>query len=248
MLKEAALYHRHFDGTLYPLNHKESNLPILSRVILNGESCYIPQGKQLNKQNPLRSVSNILKLTQEESSKEALREWMLRVGQKEANRIRNEAVKAGNAIHAYIHSHLIGKKAKPVDKPYQNYLQSLNTLLPNFGETLLSEQFVVSFKYRYFGKIDHLGFYRKTLTLSDFKTSIKPKLSINWVQDKIIQLAAYYIPVETLYPVEQAALIYLINDGSYNEFLLTPQQMKFYKELWLERLSQASEIKSLAAS
>ncbi|MFB2768074.1 hypothetical protein ACE1AT_02085 [Pelatocladus sp. BLCC-F211] len=247
MLTEAALYYRHFDGTLHPLNSSEKNLPILSRVNFDGESYYVPQGTEVKRQNALRSVSNILKLTQDNSSKEALRKWVARVGQKEAKRIRDEAIGAGNAIHAYLHSYLTGGKIKPVSKSYEFYLEALNTLLPNFGDTLLSEQFVVSFKYQYLGKIDQLGFYRENLTLSDLKTSLKPKLSIDWVQDKILQLAAYYIPIETLYPVEQAVLIYLIRDGSYNEFLFTPHQMEFYKELWLERLSQVNEMTSSAA-
>lgn len=247
MSMEAALYHRHFDGTLHPLNSTEDNLPVLSRATLDGESFYIPEGIELSRQNAYRSVSNILRLTQEDSSKEVLRKWEARIGYREAKRIRDEAISAGNAVHAYLHSYLTGGKTKVIGKFYKPYLQALNTLLPNFGDTLLSEQFVVSFKYQYFGKIDQLGFYRESLTLSDLKTSLKPKLSINWVQDKMIQLAAYYIPIETLYPVEQAALIYLISDGSCNEFLFTPQQMEFYKELWLERLSQLNEMASSAA-
>lgn len=247
MSMEAALYHRHFDGTLHPLNFTQENLPVLSRANFDGEFFYIPEGMELSKQNAFRSVSNILRLTQEDSSKEALRKWEARIGYREAKRIRDEAISAGNAVHAYLHSYLTGGKTKVIGNFYKPYLQALNTLLPNFGDTLLSEQFVVSFKYQYFGKIDQLGFYRESLTLSDLKTSLKPKLSINWVQDKMIQLAAYYIPIETLYPVEQAALIYLISDGSCNEFLFSPEQMEFYKELWLERLCQVNEIASSAA-
>ncbi|BAY50657.1 hypothetical protein SAMD00079811_82880 (plasmid) [Scytonema sp. HK-05] len=247
MLPEAAFYRRSFDGTLHPLNSSDNNLPILTRAKFAGESCYVPQSAELSKQNVFYSVSNVLKLTQDDRSREALRKWEARVGNKEAKRIRDEAIGAGNAVHSYLHSYLTEGEAKSISKSYESYFQALNSLLPNFGTCLFSEQFIVSFKYQYFGKFDQLGFYRDSLTLSDLKTSLKPKLSLNWIEDKILQLAAYYIPIETLFPVEQAALIYLISDGSCNEFLFTPQQMTFYKELWLERLSQINERVSLAA-
>ncbi|MEA5626213.1 hypothetical protein [Nostoc sp. UHCC 0251] len=104
----------------------------------------------------------------------------------------------------------------------------------------------MSFKYQYFGKFDQVSLYRDSLTLSDLKISLKPKLSLNWIQDKILQLAAYYIPLQALYYVEQAALIYLISDGSSNEFLFTPKEMEFYKDLWLEKLNQINKTVSLA--
>lgn len=63
--------------------------------------------------------------------------------------------------------------------------------------------------------------------------SIKAKTSPNWIQDKIQQLAAYYVPIESLYPVEQAALIYLIGNGTYDEFVFSPIQMESYKHNWL---------------
>ncbi|MEQ8970928.1 MAG: hypothetical protein RIE73_11095 [Coleofasciculus sp. C1-SOL-03] len=246
-LPEAALYQRNFNGTLFPLNTRDNSLPILARAKFAGKSCYVPQSEEPNKHNVFYSVSNVLKLTQDAKSIEALRKWEARIGTNEAKRIRYEAIGAGKALHAYLHSYLTGKEAKPVNQCYEPYFQALNQLLPHFGTSLLSEQFVVSFKYQYFGKLDQLSLYREALTLSDLKTSLKPKLSLDWIQDKILQLAAYYIPVETLYPVEQAALLYLISDGSSNEFIFTPEQMICYKQLWLERLTQVNDTVASAA-
>lgn len=247
MLPESALYYRNFDGTLHPLNSIDGMLPVLTRVKLDRWSCYMPRGAEPSNQNILHSVSNILKLTQDERTKKFLLKWEADFGRIESNRVRDEAIRAGNTIHAYLHSYLTDGEIKPVEETYKSYLNALNQLLPNFKDSLLSEQLFVSFKYQYFGKIDQLGLYRGSLTLSDLKTALKPKLSLSWVQDKLLQLAAYYIPIEALYPIEQAALIYLISDGSYNEFLFTPKQMELYKELWIERVSQVHERMSSAA-
>ncbi|MEH2373006.1 hypothetical protein [Nostoc sp.] len=247
LLPEAALYGRSRDGTLHPLNSSEKHLPILIREKFSDEPCYVPRGSTVSKHNVFYSVSNILKRTQDDRTIEALRKWEDRVGMRESKRIRDEAIEAGNAVHSYLHSYFTDGKVKAVSNSYKNYIDALNKLLPNFGACLYSEQYIVSFKYQYFGKFDQVTLYRDSLTLSDLKISLKPKLSLNWIQDKILQLAAYYIPLEALYHLEQAALIYLIGDGSCNEFLFTLQEMEFYKDLWLERLNQINETVSLAA-
>lgn len=247
MSPRAALYSRSFDGTLHPLNSNGQDLPILVRSDLGGEYCYVPQNEKVNGQNIFRSVSNILKLTQDDKSKENLRKWEARIGKDKAKQIRDEAIHTGNAVHSFIHAHITGKKPRPIKKRHQPYLQALNKVMPNYGQALLSEQIVVSLEHQYFGKIDQLGLYKESLTLSDIKTSLKPKNSLDWIHEKILQLAAYYIPIEALYPIEQAALIYLISDGSFDEFIFTSEQMSIYKELWLERLSQIEQVVSLVA-
>ncbi len=247
MSPKAALYTRSFDGTLHPLSSNEQDLPVLVKANFQGEYCYMPQNDEVNEQNIFRSVSSILKITQDNKSKENLRRWEARIGKDEAKRIRDEAIRNGNAIHSFLHARISGKKPRPIKKQQQPYLQALDKVLPNYGTSLLSEQLVVSLEHQYFGKIDQLGFYRKSLTLSDLKTSLRSKSSLDWIQDKILQLAAYYIPIEQLYPVEQAALIYLISDSSSDEFIFSSEEMKVYKQLWLKRLSQISQTVSLAA-
>lgn len=235
---DAALYRRAFDGTLYPVDTLQQDLPVLHGTKVSGEFCYLPRGSLAISQNAFYSVSKVLKLTQDPASKAALYRWQARVGFAVAEQIRNEAIAVGKATHTYLHSYLTGKKLDRINPRYELYFQALNQLLPNFGDSLLSEQLIVSFKHRYFGTFDQLGLYRDRLTLSDLKTSSKAKSSLDWVQDKVLQLAAYLIPIETLYPVEQAALIYLIGDGSCNEFVFTPEQMIPFKQLWLERVEQ----------
>ncbi len=237
-LPEAALYHRTSDGRICPVEPDQQHLPILCGTKIAGEYCYLTQGSVATPQNVFYSVSTVLKLTQDAESKATLRRWRARVGTAEAERIRNEAIGIGKAAHTYLHAYLTGKHPSPFSTQYQPYFQALKQLLPYFGSSLLSEQMIVSFRHQYLGRLDQVGFYRGSLTLSDLKTSLKAKTSLDWIQDKIIQLAAYYILVKSLYPVEQAALLYLIGDGSYNEFIFTTEQMPLYEQLWLTRLAQ----------
>lgn len=237
-LPKAALYRRAFDGTLRPADPKHKHLPVLHRTRVDGRWCYLCQGSLPLPQNSFDSVSTILNSTQDEASKAALRRWQARVGAMEAERIRNEAIGAGQAIHTYLHNYLTGTHCPPLGSSYEGYFHALEKVLPNFEESFLSEQTIISFQYQYLGTLDLLVRYRNRITLIEIKTSSKSK-QLDWVKDKVLQLAAYYIPAEELYPIEQSALIYLIGDGSYQEFLFTSQQMTYHKQLWLNRLTQA---------
>lgn len=237
-LPNAALYRRAFDGTLRPASPNHKNLPVLHRTKVNGKLRYISQGSLPLPQNSFDSVSTILNSTQDAASRVALRRWQTRVGAMEAERIRNEAIDAGQAIHTYLHKYLTGSHCPPIEPSYKGYFQALKKVLPKFEESFLSEQTIVSFQYQYLGTLDLLVRYQNRITLIEIKTSSKPK-QLDWVKDKVLQLAAYSIPIEELYSIEQSALIYLISDGSYQEFLFTPSQMTYYKQLWLNRLAQA---------
>ncbi|GJD19578.1 hypothetical protein RIVM261_045340 [Rivularia sp. IAM M-261] len=163
-------------------------------------------------------------------SEMALKKWELSVGKKEAERIRNEAIGAGKAAHVFLHSHLTGDITIPISSRYEPYVCALSQVLPNFGQPLLSEQLIVSFKYRYYRVIDQLCFYKGKLTLSDLKTSSKAKTSLDWIQDKVQQLVVSCQLLESLYEIERAALIYLIGDATHDEFIFTPAQMELYKD------------------
>lgn len=237
-LPNAALYRRAFDETLRPADPNSKHLPVLHRTKVDGRRRYISQGSLPLPQNSFDSVSTILNSTQDEASKAALCRWQARVGAMEAERIRNEAIDAGKAIHTYLHNYLTGKHCPPIGSSYEGYFHALEKVLPKFEESFLSEQTIVSFQYQYLGTLDLLVRYQNRITLIEIKTSSKSK-QLDWVKDKVLQLAAYQIPAEELYPIEQSALIYLIGDGSYQEFLFTPQQMTYYKQLWLNRLAKA---------
>jgi hypothetical protein len=245
-LPESALYQRKSDGSLHPVEINK-DLPVLRRAKFLGETCYIFEGNEVTAETVFYNVSSILRRTQDPKDREALRKWEIKVGQSEAMRIRNEAIGAGRATHTYLHAHLTGQPVPKIDRRYQLYFEALKEVLPHFGATLFSEQMVVNFKHKYFGIIDQLGLYRGSLTLSDLKTTLKPKTSLFWIQDKILQLAAYYTAVESLYPIDLSALIYLVSDGSHHEFIFTPEKTEQYKRDWLDRLSQVRQESDLAA-
>ena len=58
----------------------------------------------------LPSVTTILQATQSLEKTESLARWASRVGQVEADRIKNSAAKRGTAMHSYLETYLHGGK------------------------------------------------------------------------------------------------------------------------------------------
>ena len=58
----------------------------------------------------LPSVTTILQNTQSDEKKASLSNWRQKVGEKEANRIRDEAARRGTAMHEFLEMYLHGEK------------------------------------------------------------------------------------------------------------------------------------------
>ena len=58
----------------------------------------------------LPSVTTILQNTQSDEKKASLSNWRQKVGEKEANRIRDEAARRGTAMHEFLEMYLRGEK------------------------------------------------------------------------------------------------------------------------------------------
>ena len=58
----------------------------------------------------LPSVTTILQATQDAEKAESLKRWVERVGETEAERIKNTAAKRGTAMHSYLEAYLQGGK------------------------------------------------------------------------------------------------------------------------------------------
>ena len=58
----------------------------------------------------LPSVTTILQSTQSDDKKASLSNWRRKVGENEANRIRDEAARRGTAMHEFLEMYLHGEK------------------------------------------------------------------------------------------------------------------------------------------
>ena len=76
--------------------NKKYNYPSSTRALINGKRHYSLNGSNLP------SVTSILSMTKSPEEKAALAAWKERVGEAEAERIKNEASSKGNSMHSII--------------------------------------------------------------------------------------------------------------------------------------------------
>jgi len=114
------------------------------------------------------TVKNRVKSVVDPTSEEKLREWELRVGREEAERIRTEAVAAGKLLHRRLECWMRGAPLGPcpLSKKFyckalaEHILPHLRQELPPLGITVdrhfypLSELTIVDFDRGYFGRFD----------------------------------------------------------------------------------------------
>ena len=58
----------------------------------------------------LPSVTTILSQTQSDEKRESLAKWIKKKGEKEAERVKNEAAKRGSSMHSYLEFYLNGER------------------------------------------------------------------------------------------------------------------------------------------
>ena len=79
--------------------------PKSKREILKGDRHYDVNDEKLP------SVTTILQATQDAETAEGIKRWTQKVGQVEAERVKNTAAKRGTAMHSYLEAYILGGKS-----------------------------------------------------------------------------------------------------------------------------------------
>ena len=213
-------------------NKKYNYVPV-SRSTDQGSRTYDVEGKKLP------SVTTILSRTKDQSF---LDKWKARVGEREAERIKNVASKRGTSMHKFIENHItgegyddlteIGQQAKPMAQ------KIIATGLAPITEYYGSE---VSLYYPglYAGSTDLVCMHDGKETIADFKQANRAKKE-EWIEDYYLQIAAYAMAHDYVHGsnIEQGIIMICTPDLYYQEFKFDGEQMRKYRHKFLERLSQ----------
>jgi len=154
-------------------------LPELQKVTLEtGTRYYVtPEGQKYP------SVTTVLS----EEKKKALKRWRERVGDKEADRIKNFAAKRGTTFHSLCEEFLDNKV--PLDT-IGGMFDQFKPLLTRISDIRCMEQHLYSDKLRVAGQVDCIGQFDNVLSIIDFKTSSKLKKR-EYIWDYFMQASAY---------------------------------------------------------
>ena len=190
----------------------------------------------------LPSVTTILQATQDAEKVESLKRWVERVGETEAERIKNTAAKRGTAMHSYLEAYLQGGKILD--------LRDVGREASSMGETIIEKGFpdleevwgvecTLHYPGLYAGQTDLCGIYQGRESIIDFKQSNKPKKA-EWIDDYKLQLVAYAMAHDQIYGtrIEQGVILMCTPDNFFQRFLVNGSEFREWKWEWLKKIDQ----------
>jgi hypothetical protein len=191
----------------------------------------------------LPSVTTILGATK---NTEFLTKWKAKVGEAEADRIKNVSSARGTCMHKFLEHHVlgtgcvdltsIGQEARPMaDKIIEMGLAPV--------EEYYASEVTLHYPGLYAGQTDLICNHNGMETVVDFKQANRPKRE-EWIEDYFMQIAAYAMAHDYVYgsKIEQGVIMVCTPDLYYQEFKVQGAKLKSWKHKFLKRLDMYHEL------
>jgi len=216
--------------------NKKFNYPKSQRELIKGQRHYA-----LNEEK-LPSVTTILSETQSDEKKESLARWKARVGETEAERIKDSSASRGTNMHLHLERHILG--AGHMDLTDEGQVAGdmaqviIDKGLCDMGEIWGSEV-TLFYPNLYAGATDLVGVFDYEDSIIDFKQSNKPKKK-EWIDDYFMQLGAYAMAHNCVYDTEitQGVILMCTPDKYFQKFQIKGKEFIKYQHKFLERLDK----------
>ena len=202
-----------------------------TRIEEHGTRLYDVNGSRLP------SVTTILGATKDQ---QFLKDWKAKVGEKEAERIKNHSSRRGTSMHKFLESYVtgvgyddltrLGQEAKPMaEKVIEIGLAPV--------EEYYGSEVTLYYPGLYAGSTDLVCSHNGMETIVDFKQSNRPKRQ-EWVEDYYLQIAAYAMAHDYVHgsKIRQGVIMMCTPDLYYQEFRITDHELRQYKHRFLKRL------------
>ena len=235
------------------LKEYEDNIKLVSSLKKANKYNYI-QGKQITDEESghriydivgyrLPSVTTILGRTK---NQQFLKDWKAKVGEQEAERIKNLSSKRGTAMHKFLESHItgvgyddlteIGQAAKPMAEKIMEV--GLTPVEEYYGSEVM-----LHYPGLYAGSTDLVCNHNGLDTIIDFKQSNRPKKE-EWIDDYFLQIAAYAMAHDYVYKstIRQGIIMICTPDLYYQEFKIQDSELRSWKHKFLKRLDMYNEL------
>ena len=196
----------------------------------------------------LPSVTTILQSTQSDDKKASLAKWRRKVGENEAEKIRDEAARRGTAMHEFLEMHLRGNKL--LDLSSEGLAaRSMARIIIEQGlkdvKEIWGSEVTLFYPGLYAGQTDLCGIFTGRESIIDFKQTNKPK-KIEWIEDYFLQLAAYAMAHDQIYGtcIDQGVILMCSKDGFFQKFTSNGGDFTRFKHKFLGRIDQFYKGKS----
>ena len=213
--------------------NEKYNYVRVSRTTEHGSRTYDVHGTKLP------SVTTILDKTKDKSY---LDKWRAKVGDEEAERIKNLSSQRGTSMHKFIENHITGEGYDDLTEIGQQAKPMAQKII-DIGLTPITEYYgsEVSLYYPglYAGSTDLVCIHNGKETIIDFKQANRPKRE-DWIQDYFLQIGAYAMAHDHVHGsnIEQGVIMVCTPDLYYQEFRFEGDQMREYRHNFLKRLNE----------
>ena len=214
--------------------NKRFTYPKSSRSLVMGQRHYeIDTDK-------LPSVTTIISQTQDKEKQEALAAWKAKVGENEAERVKNVAASRGTAMHSILEHYLEKNNILDLTETGQEAHKMANKIIeegfPDLHEIWGSEV-TVYYPGLYAGATDLVGIYMGRDSIIDFKQSNKPKKA-EWITDYKLQMVAYAMAHNYVYrtDIDQGVILMCTPDLFFQRFIINGREFRELKLEWLKRI------------
>jgi len=191
----------------------------------------------------LPSVTTILGATK---NTEFLTKWKAKVGEAEADRIKNVSSARGTSMHKFLESFItdvgyddlteLGQAALPMAKKIMEI-----GLAP--VEEYYGSEVTLHYPGLYAGQTDLICNHNGMETVVDFKQANRPKKK-EWIEDYYLQIAAYAMAHDYVYgsEIKQGVIMVCTPDLYYQEFKVEGPELRRWKHEFLKRLDMFHEL------
>jgi len=230
--------------TIYIINKKMKKSSkykyIRGKQITDPES-----GKRIYDINNYRlpSVTTILAATKDQTF---LKNWKAKVGDEEAERIKNLSGRRGTAMHKFLENHITGvgyDDLTPIGCEAKPMAQKIIEVGLTPVEEYYGSEIQLYYPGLFAGSTDLVCMHNGLETIVDFKQSNRPKKE-EWIYDYYMQISAYAMAHDEVYGsnIRQGVIMICTPDLYYQEFKLQDAMLKLWKHRFLKRLDMYHEL------
>ena len=219
--------------------NKQFTYPKSVRELINEKRHYAIDNEKLP------SVTTILSATQSPEKQASLAKWKAKVGEIEAERVKNTAGARGTKMHSILEGYVEGENVLDLTEAGGEAHRMANTIIDqgfkDLDEIWASEA-TLAYPGLYAGATDLVGVYQGRDSIIDFKQSNKPK-KVEWIEDYKLQGAAYATAHDYMFGtnIEQTVILMCTPDCFFQRFIINGKEFREYKWKWLERVDQYYE-------
>ena len=191
----------------------------------------------------LPSVTTILSAVPDQGKAIALARWRERVGEEEAERIKNTAAIRGTIMHRILEGEMSGERHADLT-PLGIEAGVLAQAIIDYGflknlDEVWGNEIMLAYEGLYAGTADVVGVYKGRECIIDFKQSNNPK-NKQQCEDYFNQAAAYAMAHNDMYGTKICSGMILVRvmGGEIQEFWLKPDEFKARCHNWLRKVDE----------